>query len=155
MARKDPILDTVEKRVKEDPMEAQRLEDLLESYVVKDVVKETMTSISWRCTTKRPNLHVVKTHLGKTPMALQVAIFRVDHLVKYLRRTSKNLTLHEFQQCFPHPLVIKKDKTYCKFLARAVPRESSTSEVNFNDDIDDFLSPIDISQSWTVTSRKE
>ncbi len=42
MARKDPILDTIEKRVKEDSMEArlwaQRLEDLLESFVVKDIV---------------------------------------------------------------------------------------------------------------------
>jgi hypothetical protein len=37
----------VEKRVKEDSIEAwlwaQRLEDLLENYVIKDAVKEAMT----------------------------------------------------------------------------------------------------------------
>jgi hypothetical protein len=42
MARKDPILDTIEKRVKEDSMEArlwaQKLEDLLESCAIKDIV---------------------------------------------------------------------------------------------------------------------
>ncbi len=90
MVRRDPILDTIEKRVKENPMEAQlwaqRLENLLESSTIKDVVKETMTSISWCCTTKGPNLHVAKAHLAKTPMALQVAIFRVDHLVRQFRR---------------------------------------------------------------------
>jgi hypothetical protein len=56
VARRDPILHTIEKRVKEDSMEAwlwaQRLEDLLESRVVKDIVKEAMTSISWHYTTK-------------------------------------------------------------------------------------------------------
>jgi hypothetical protein len=50
MAKSDPISGMVKKRVKEDSMEAclwaQRLEDLLESYVIKDVVKEAMTSIS-------------------------------------------------------------------------------------------------------------
>ncbi len=43
MARRDPIPNIIEKRVKENSMEAwlwaQRLEDLLESYVVKDVIK--------------------------------------------------------------------------------------------------------------------
>jgi hypothetical protein len=43
MAKSNPILGMVEKKVKEDSMEAclwaQRLEDLLESYVVEDVVK--------------------------------------------------------------------------------------------------------------------
>jgi hypothetical protein len=50
MAKRDLISDTIEKRVKEDFMEArlwaQRLEDLLESCVIKDIIKETMTSIS-------------------------------------------------------------------------------------------------------------
>ncbi len=50
MANMDPILDTVEKKVKENSMEAwvwaQRLKDLLESCAIKDVVKEVMTSIS-------------------------------------------------------------------------------------------------------------
>jgi hypothetical protein len=74
MARRDFIPNTIEKKVKEDSMEArmwgQRLEDLLESCVVEDVIKEAMTSISWCCTTKRPNLHVAKVHLGRTPIAL-------------------------------------------------------------------------------------
>jgi hypothetical protein len=74
MAKSDPILGMVEKRVKEDSMEArlwaQRLEDLLESYVVKDVLKEAMTSISWRCSIKGPNLHVAKAHMGRTPTTL-------------------------------------------------------------------------------------
>ncbi len=50
MARRDLIMNTIEKKVKEDSMEAQmwaqRLEDLLENCLVKDVVKEAMTSIS-------------------------------------------------------------------------------------------------------------
>ncbi len=74
MARRDLILDTIEKKVKEDSMEAQlwahRLEDLLESCAVKDIIKESMILISWRCRTKRPNLHVAKVHLGRTPIAL-------------------------------------------------------------------------------------
>jgi hypothetical protein len=86
MARRDPISNTVERRVKEDSMEArlwaQRLEDLLESCIVKDVVKEAMTSVSWRCTTEGPNLHVAKTHMGRTPTALRAAIFRTNHLIK-------------------------------------------------------------------------
>jgi hypothetical protein len=73
-ARRDFISYIIKKRVKEDFMEAQlwahRLEDLLESCVVKDVVKETMTSISWSYTTKGPNLHVAKMHFGKTPTTL-------------------------------------------------------------------------------------
>jgi hypothetical protein len=71
MARRDPIPNTIEKRVKENSMEArlwtQRLEDLLESYAVKDVIKEAMTLIIWCCITKGPTLHVVKAHFGKTP----------------------------------------------------------------------------------------
>jgi hypothetical protein len=55
MTKIDPILDTIKKRVKVDSMEA-RLEDVLESCVVKDVVKETMKLISWCYTTKGPNL---------------------------------------------------------------------------------------------------
>jgi hypothetical protein len=74
MARRDPILDMVEKRLKEDSMEAQmwvqRLEDILESYAVKDVVKEVMTLVSWHCTTEGPNLHVAKAHMGRTPTTL-------------------------------------------------------------------------------------
>jgi hypothetical protein len=69
MARKDLVPYTIEKKVKEDSMEAQlwahRLEDLLESCIVKDIIKEAMTLISWHCTTKRPNLHVAKVHLGR------------------------------------------------------------------------------------------
>ncbi len=60
---------------------AQSLEDLLESCVVKDVVKEAMTSISWHCTTKGPNMHVAKVHIGRIPTALQATIFRIDHQV--------------------------------------------------------------------------
>jgi hypothetical protein len=100
MAKNNPISGMVEKKVKEDSMEArlwaQRLEDLLESYVVKDVVKEAMASISWRCSTKGPNLHVAKAHMGRTPMTLQAAIFRVNHLVRQLCRNPMNLTLCEF-----------------------------------------------------------
>ncbi len=50
MARRNLISDTIEKKVKEDSMDAQlwahRLEDLLESYAVNDIIKETMTLIS-------------------------------------------------------------------------------------------------------------
>jgi hypothetical protein len=77
-------------------MWAQRLEDLLENCLVKDVVKEAMTSISWRCTTKKPNLHVAKAHLGRTPIALRVVIFKANHLVKQLYRNSKSLTSFKF-----------------------------------------------------------
>jgi len=80
MAKRDLISSTIEKRVKEDFMEtrlwAQRLEDLLESCVIKDIIKETMTSISWCCTTKGPNLHVAKAHLERTPTTLWATIFK-------------------------------------------------------------------------------
>jgi hypothetical protein len=61
---------------------AQRLEDLLESCAVKHVVKGAMTSISWCCTIKRPNLHVAKVHFKRTLMELWVVIFRANHLVR-------------------------------------------------------------------------
>jgi len=51
---------------------------------------------------------------------------------------------HEFQQSLPHLLVVGKDKAYCKFLARIVPGDSSTLEVNSSDDIDNFLTPTNI-----------
>jgi hypothetical protein len=83
---KGPYTNTIEKRVKEDSMEAwlwaQRLEDLLESCAVKDVVQEVMTPISWHCTTKGPNLHVAKAHFERTPTTLQATFFRTNHLVK-------------------------------------------------------------------------
>jgi hypothetical protein len=89
MARKDPILDTIEKKVKEDSMETwqwvQRLEDLLKICALKDLLKEAMTSITWHCTTKGPNLHVAQAHLERSPTTLHVIIFKVDHLVKQLR----------------------------------------------------------------------
>jgi hypothetical protein len=89
MAKKDPILDTIEKKVKEDSMETwqwvQRLEDLLKICAFKDLLKETMTSIAWHCTTKGPNLHVAQAHLERSPTTLHVIIFKVDHLVKQLR----------------------------------------------------------------------
>jgi hypothetical protein len=77
-------------------MWAQRLEDLLESYVIRDVVKETMTTISWHCTTKRPNFHVAKANIGRTPITLRVVIFKANHLVKQLCRNSKILMSFEF-----------------------------------------------------------
>jgi hypothetical protein len=50
MARRDPILNTIEKIMKEDSMGtwqwAQRLGDLLESYALKDLLKETMMLIN-------------------------------------------------------------------------------------------------------------
>jgi hypothetical protein len=53
--------------------------------------------------------------------------------------------LREFQQCLPYPLVVGKDKAHCKFMAIMVLGDNSASEVNFNDDIDYFLTPTDIS----------
>jgi len=62
MAKRDPIPDIIEKKVKEDSMEtqqwAQKPEDLLESYALKDILKEAMTLITWHYTTKGPNMHV-------------------------------------------------------------------------------------------------
>jgi hypothetical protein len=63
--------------------------------------------------------------------------------------------LREFQQCLPHPLVVGKDKAYCKFLTKTMPGESFALEVNSNDDIDDFLIPTNIFGSWTIALRKE
>jgi len=51
---------------------------------------------------------------------------------------------HEFQKGLPHLLVVGKDKAYCKFLTRTMPRDSFALEVNSNDDIDDFLTPTNI-----------
>ncbi len=65
------------------------------------------------------------------------------------------ISLVYIQQCLPYPLVPRKDKAYRKFLPRMVPGESSVSEVDYNDDIDEFLNPVAISQSWAVASHKE
>jgi hypothetical protein len=58
------------------------LEDLLESCVVKDVVKEAMISVRWHCAIEGPNLHVAKAHMGRIPTTLQVAIKKINHLIK-------------------------------------------------------------------------
>ncbi len=55
--------------------------------------------------------------------------------------------LHKFQWCLPHPLVLKKDMVYQKNLLRIVPGESFALKVNSDDNIDNFLTLIDISQS--------
>jgi len=55
----------------------------------------------------------------------------------------------------PHPMVFGKDKAYWKFLTGIVLGESFTSEVNFDDDIDDFLTLADISQSYPLIPHKE
>jgi hypothetical protein len=47
----------------------------------------------------------------------------------------------------PHPLVLKKDMVYQKNLLRIVPGESFALKVNSDDNIDNFLTLIDISQS--------
>jgi hypothetical protein len=49
---------------------------------VKDVKKETMTSISCCCIIKGPNLHVAKAHFRRTLMELRATIFRIDYLVR-------------------------------------------------------------------------
>jgi hypothetical protein len=53
--------------------------------------------------------------------------------------------LREFQQCLSHPLVPRKDEAYWKFILKTVLGENFASEVNSNDDINDFLTPINIS----------
>jgi hypothetical protein len=53
----------------------------------------------------------------------------------------------KFQECIPHPVVHGKDKAYWKFLLGIMSGESYASEVNFDDDIDDFLTPTNISRS--------
>jgi hypothetical protein len=62
---------------------------------------------------------------------------------------------HEFQLCLPHPLVARKDKAYHKFLAKRMPWESFASEVNLDNDIDDFLTLVDIFWSQAIVPRKE
>jgi hypothetical protein len=44
----------------------------------------------------------------------------------------------------PHPLVVGKDKTYRKFMAKTVLGERSTLKVDFDDDIDDFFILVNI-----------
>jgi hypothetical protein len=65
--------------------------------------------------------------------------------MRQLQRKLKSWTPHEFQQCFPYPLFPRKDKVYQKLLPRIILGKSYTSEVDFDDDIDDFLTPADIS----------
>jgi hypothetical protein len=120
----------------------QKLEDLLKSCAFKDLLKEAMTSIGWHCTTWGPNLHVVQAHLERSSTTLRVVILRIIHMVRQFQRNSRSLTPHEFQQCLPHPLVPRKDKVYHKFLLGIVSSENFASKVDFNDDINDFLTPI-------------
>jgi len=51
-------------------------------------------------------------------------------------------------------LVLRKDKAYKKKLSGMVPRESSTSKVDFNDNIDDFLTLANIFWSHVVALHK-
>jgi hypothetical protein len=86
MAKRDPILNTIEKRVKDDSMEtrlwAQRFGDLFESCAFKGVLKETMMSISWCCRTKGPNLHVIQAHLKRGLKHYEILFFYAIHLVR-------------------------------------------------------------------------
>jgi hypothetical protein len=52
-------------------------------------------------------------------------------------------------------LVPGKDNVYQKFLLGIVLGESFALEVDFGDDIDDFLTPSDIPQSQLITPHKE
>ncbi len=45
---------------------------------------------------------------------------------------------------FATPIVPKKDKAHLKFLPRIVSGENSASKVDSNDDINEFLTSIDI-----------
>jgi hypothetical protein len=69
--RRGPIPNTIEKRVKEESMETQlwahRLEDLLDSCVIKDVVKEAMASINWCCATKKAKFACGQSTFRKDP----------------------------------------------------------------------------------------
>jgi hypothetical protein len=47
----------------------------------------------------------------------------------------------------PHPLVLRMDKAYWKFFPKTMSGESSPLEVDSNDDINDFLTLTNISQS--------
>jgi hypothetical protein len=98
---------------------------------------------------------VEKAHLKRIPMTSWVAIFKVDHLVRQFCKNLRSLTLCKFQQCLPHPLVLGKDNAYRKFIPGTVPKDNSTLEVDFDDDIDNLLTPIDISRSRAVALHKE
>lgn len=37
---------------------------------IQGLIEEVMTSISWHCTTRGPNLHVVQAHLERSPTTL-------------------------------------------------------------------------------------
>jgi hypothetical protein len=44
----------------------------------------------------------------------------------------------------PHPLVIGKDKAYRKFMAKTFIGKRYALKVDFDDDIDDFFTLVDI-----------
>jgi len=44
----------------------------------------------------------------------------------------------------PHPLVVGKDKAYRKFMVKTILGERSALKVDFDDDIDDFFTLVDI-----------
>jgi hypothetical protein len=87
---------------------------------------------------------------AQTPMATHNV--RPDNYVCY---QGTQISLVYIHQCLPHPLVPRKDKAYWKFLLGTVPGESSVSEVDLDDDIDDFVTQVHISQSLTVALRKK
>jgi hypothetical protein len=55
----------------------------------------------------------------------------------------------------PHPLDPIMDKAYQNFLLKTMLGEISPLEVDSNDDINDFLTPTNISRSWPATLCKE
>jgi hypothetical protein len=50
---------------------------------------------------------------------------------------------------------IGEDKAYQKFLLKTMLKESFASKVDFDDDINDFLTPTDIFRSWAIVPCKE
>jgi hypothetical protein len=67
----------------------------------------------------------------------------------------RSLTPHEFQQYLPHPLVVGEDKANGMFMAGTMPKESFALKVDFDDDINNFLTLTNISRSRAIAPHKE
>ncbi len=93
-----------------------KVERFSRKLCTKDLLKEAMTSIGWRCVTKGPNLHVAQAHFKRISNDIMSRYLKSESSNEAtLEETKKFLMTHEFQQCLPHPLLPRKDKVIKSF----------------------------------------
>jgi hypothetical protein len=106
-----------------------------------------METIQWTTSYKYTKDQAKDAYFSTHPLMLQAVIVKTKHLVKKLATRSCIGRVWQYQQCFPHPLKIKKTQKYVQGDTITTTRdmvESSDSE------IDDFLTPSQMFKNLAV-----